>query len=614
MSPRLVLIALVAVCLFGLTVPAHADGSTTNCTETSVQSLLRGGGLVTIACDSSITLTNGIQIEQDTVIDGTGHTVTLSGGISTNLLHLIVVEPGVSLTLRNLTLSGGRFAGLTGRAGQPGERAFGAALHSKGGFVTLERCTVANNLVTGGTGGDSIQPGRGGGNGGEAFGAAIYNDGGRLIITNSIFFQNLAVGGSGGTGGDGPDLGNGGNGGDGGRAGTAGGAAIYNTGHGEVAIYDSFFTSNRVTGTVAGSGGAGTGFLGSPGQPGESALVQGGAIFNESGDILIQNTTFADNTAAGPAGHPGNPGNILFEPQRGISGGRAMGAALFNAGTLALTNCTLTENIATGGQGGEGGTGRTEDFGTDGGRGGNGGDATGGGVYTASGGSAVIVNCTFSRNRVIGGEPGLGGIGGGLGDEGDPGSVGGQSGAAILNDRGSIELKNSILGGTTAALNAGGQVQDGGFNLSSDTTPAFTTATSRNSIDPLLGSFNSDNPTAPALGLKTNSPAINAITVLGGNGAPLFDQRKKLRTEPFDIGAFEAGAVNTSISLRAQYRTNEVGLSWSADSSFVLQTTSAVGSGASWTAVTNQPTIGTDNRTLRLPITKTNQFYRLIRP
>jgi hypothetical protein len=75
-----------------------------NCTEADLRTAMAGGGTVTFACDGTITLNNTITIGADTVLDGTGHQVTISGG---NLVRVFSDGSGVTLTMLGLTIANG---------------------------------------------------------------------------------------------------------------------------------------------------------------------------------------------------------------------------------------------------------------------------------------------------------------------------------------------------------------------------------------------------------------------------------------------------------------------------------------------------------------------------
>src|ERR1035437_9183696 len=89
-----------------LTIQSHAlaGGTVTSCDEASLRAALAGGGTVTFACNGTITLANTLVITNNTVLDASGHSMTLSGG---NAVRLFYVEPGVTFCATNLTLANG---------------------------------------------------------------------------------------------------------------------------------------------------------------------------------------------------------------------------------------------------------------------------------------------------------------------------------------------------------------------------------------------------------------------------------------------------------------------------------------------------------------------------
>jgi hypothetical protein len=83
-----------------------------------------------------------------------------------------------------------------------------------------------------------------------------------------------------------------------------------------------------------------------------------------------------------------------------------------------------------------------------------------------------------------------------------------------------------------------GSVIDGGHNISSDASANFTSPTSRNNTDPLLGALGYYGGSTPTMPLLPTSPAIDT----GDNAAcPPTDQRGVIRPQGLicDIGAFE---------------------------------------------------------------------------
>jgi hypothetical protein len=77
-----------------LTIDARASGTLTNSNEAKLDVALAGGGAVNLLFDGKLTLTSSKTIVVNTIIDGTGHRVTLSGG---NKVRLFTVTNGVTL-------------------------------------------------------------------------------------------------------------------------------------------------------------------------------------------------------------------------------------------------------------------------------------------------------------------------------------------------------------------------------------------------------------------------------------------------------------------------------------------------------------------------------------
>src|SRR5581483_5114192 len=95
---------------------------------------------------------------------------------------------------------------------------------------------------------------------------------------------------------------------------------------------------------------------GSRGGPGQNAF--GGAIYS-LGDVTANECRFFTNTVAGgDGGKGGDGGDGTFQRGSGAGGGNggtAFGGAIYNLGTLLLSNSTFEGNLATGGNGGDGG-------------------------------------------------------------------------------------------------------------------------------------------------------------------------------------------------------------------------------------------------------------------
>jgi len=144
----------------------RAAGVVTACNEAGLKAALVGAGTVTFACSGTITILGGtIVVSQHTVIDGTGHKITISGG---GKVQVFMVNSSGALYLTSITVADGAAAGN------------GGGLLNQGGFVKVTNSSFQGNLAYGGSGG------------------GIYNVNGGLEVINSRFSQNNAVGGSGG--------------------------------------------------------------------------------------------------------------------------------------------------------------------------------------------------------------------------------------------------------------------------------------------------------------------------------------------------------------------------------------------------------------------------------
>lgn len=232
------------------------------------------GGMSIFASNANVTLSGGAGILQisNTVIlnattnlDGTTNTATINRSSGTG--PIFVVLRGGSLTLVNLTISGGLYTNG------------GAIINESGGTLIISNCLFSGNSATNFAGVAGLNAtsqgninGGNGGNGLSAQGGAITSQG-VLEVYYSIFDNNSVEAGNGGDGGNGiQSFAFGGNAGSGGSGGSAQGGAIVCSGPTNIFVA-SAFTDNHCT---AGSGGsAGTpatgAFSGNPGSGGLAA-------------------------------------------------------------------------------------------------------------------------------------------------------------------------------------------------------------------------------------------------------------------------------------------------------------------------------------------------------
>jgi hypothetical protein len=588
---------------------AAATGVVTNCFGDDLIKAISTGGDVSIACSGVFVLSQTIVIATNTTLSAADR-ATITSTAGTNAVRLFTVKPGITFTVKNVALLNGAVAGEAGQEGQSGAMAGGAAIFNDGGNVTLQDAAISGHSVSGGNGGAGASPGGQGGGGGNGLGGAIYNNSGAAFwASNVTFTANSATGGGGGNGGSG---GSGRNGGDGGAGGNAAGAAIYNAPKAMLTLLDCTFGTNHVHGADGSVGGAASGafsFAGAPGSGGDGA---GAAICNDGGIVSISNSTFAGNTANGGGGASG-PNGFNFESKgsAGSPGGSAVGGGVFNqSGTVGITNCTFAANSLSGGKGGDGGAGNAGGFGGDGGGGGNGGAASGGGVANGGSGTASIVHGTFVKNTLTSGSGGNGGEAGTrIARAGALGSVGTAVGTSLLNQGGSLLVKNSILGGSRSEQNSvAGTVADGGFNIVSDATLQATGNSTLLNSDALVGELGLNGGLTATIPLLAGSPAVNAIP--DGTGSADSDQRHAPRVGLADIGAFEAGSAAFARALSILKDPGGVTISWPANGDgFILEATDTLS--VTWTAIPNAPNLTTGTNTVTLPVGDARRFFRL---
>ena len=512
--------------------PVHGPVTLTNNDLTALQSAIHG--VVTLAFNGTVKLSNALVIAADTTLDATGE-VVLDGG---NLTRHFIVKPGVTLRLINLTLINGHTVGPEAEENQDGLPGYGGSIYNSGGSVQLIGCKFLNNEVLGGHGGPAVMcnglsaggtdgaPGFGGAvystngtvsasdcvfangkcmggegtpnpsgdsvsGGGDALGGAICAHNGRLSLTRVTFTNNVVRGGRMLVGRAHSGIGSGGGSASGGalaveavnssfsncvfvanqafgqtawgqQDGSGNGGAIFHK-SGRMEIDMSTFQGNVVTG--------GTGLGSSQTLPPSYGPARGGAVFHDSDPLVIGNCTFVSNQAIG--------GRLsTFDPQ--LTAGLGLGGAIYSFGPLSLTNCTVAQNGVLSGLGVPGFVG------------------FGGGIYGAA--NVSLVNVTMAGNsvQITDAEP---------------------RGSSIA---GKATLLNTILACAPSQTNAAGTIIDDGHNLSSDASAAFSAATSRSGIDPLLGGLADNGGPTLTMAPMLNSPAIDA----GDDSAcPHTDQR-----------------------------------------------------------------------------------------
>ncbi len=195
--------------------------------------------------------------------------------------------------------------------------------------------------------------------------------------------------------------------------------------------------------------------------------TNGGAIYNE-GTLIISNCLLTGNMASNSSGASGGSVQPGFNGNgtNGGSGGNAAGGAIYSTGPLIILYSILTNNTAQAGSGGNGGNAGGEVG--NGGSAGYGGNAYGGAMYS-TGSSNVIYMTEFVDNDCFAGSGGFGGsfatnappFEGSGGAAGLGGSCAG--GAAFVN--GSLYMTNCLFFDNVAGAGSTGAAEvdsDGG--------------------------------------------------------------------------------------------------------------------------------------------------------
>jgi len=317
--------------------------------------------------------------------------------------RLFAVHPLGHLTIKKAHIRGFRAQGGNGGEGGGGGLGAGGAIYVMSGSLVVEASTFSANIARGGAGGSGLSGGGGGigGNGGgpcyyttliagtggggsrgngSVCGGPVGGGGGGTVFNASGSNGGYSCGGHGGNSGNGqggqcPGGGGGGGGehftasvsydggngayGGGGGGGTFGGGGTGARGGfgggGGASGFAGFFGEDGGNGGFGGGGGAGHygditdgnpgngGFFGGNGrsEAGGGGAGLGGAIFNDSGIVVISNSTFTANSAVGGV----SPG--------GAPEGRGGGGAIFSRnGQLTVLNATINGNSSVIGLGG----------------------------------------------------------------------------------------------------------------------------------------------------------------------------------------------------------------------------------------------------------------------
>jgi hypothetical protein len=208
--------------------------------------------------------------------------------------------------------------------------------------------------------------------------------------------------------------------------------------------------------------------------------TNGGAIFNE-GTLIVTNAIFAGNIASNFSGTNGGnavSNNFGVPGTNGTAGGSAFGGAIYSTGPLTVYFALFLTNQAMAGSGGSGGNGANGALGVLGGDGGNGGAAgiAFGGAVMSTGASNIFFATQFISNYCIAGAGGNGGAGGrgavvdtGFGYTGAAAPGGAADGGAVCLT-GALSMSNCVFANNIAAAGGSG-AQTAVFGVGSNGIP-----------------------------------------------------------------------------------------------------------------------------------------------
>lgn len=455
----------------------------------------------------TIGVTSGqLSITGDTEVIGPGADVLRVSADQKS--RVLAIGPGATVTISGLEIADGRIAAANGGGGSATGGSGGA------GGVAITPGSTGTAGTAGGASGSS------GGGGSPVGGAGIRNEG-------DLTLSQVAITHSFATGGDALDVAATGG------AGGPGGAAV----------------GANSTGGKGGVGGAANTVFG------QAPGVQGAGIYN-SGELTIRSSTVSGNVASGgnggnataTAGSGGTGGNGNAEGSAGGAGGKggaalaeagaggdALGAGIYNQGTLSIANSTISGNVAEVGSAGTGkeiaGAAGPNGSGSEGAKGGPGGQpgtataiagaagaGSGGAVFNAVGGSATIENSTLAGN--------------------------GAALAANLSASAPIGVRSTIVSDPVGAGNCSGEVSSLGFNLDSGGSCNFGQASDLAGADPRLGLLGEHGGATETLLPAVDSPAIDH----GVRNGYATDQRGEARTnDSLGIANAAAGGDGTDV-------------------------------------------------------------------
>jgi uncharacterized repeat protein (TIGR01451 family) len=526
--------------------------------------------------DNSTDGANGLPVITSPItINGHGSTIS-HAIVGATAFRLFDVAPQGSLTLNDMDVLGGLAQGS-------GSAAQGGGIYFLGKSLTLTNVSIEGNTA------------QAEGNAAEADGGGLYLGGqGIASLTNVKISGNSAMGGKGSQGAhvtfsqsSFPV---------GGTGGVGAGGGLYVNGA-SINLTNAYIGWNGAGGGQGGPGGTPTVNAGKGGYGGQGGQGMGGGLYVNSGSVSLLNATFQWNVARGGQGGTGGTS------EKGGNGGLGTGGGIYVAGgTLSLGNATMVTNQAVGGQGGSGGLGKGQSG--VGGTGGTGGDAMGGGLFvnagtvsltndtiTAADPTLLVTNANSATGGASGDDGGYTTLGG---SSGSNGSAGQGMGGGVYIAGGTVSLANDLIANNAA------QTSDPNVSGSFTSDHDFIGASATLDLAPLA-----DN-NGPQVGsdgtqitLQTIAPQSGSPAITNSSGKPSGDD--SAAPAAIDERGF-ARITGSGISIGA-YQGGDAGASPSADLSVAVQApTPAVvtpGADLSYTVtVTNNSSTNQTNVTL----------------
>jgi hypothetical protein len=502
----------------------NADTEAGSPTSTEIDSISFADGLSTILLGSELEITESLRISlgdsSSQIVSGDNSSrifaINASGddAVSVDLSGLtlrdgvaesggaIYVGSGQSLSLTNVTLTGNTATGDDADMG-------GGALANDGGNVTIDDSTIVGNIANGasGSGGGILNLGTLTVSGGEisdntanrAGGGIEATAGSSTTLTDVLMELNVA----------GPD----------GSAAPGNGGALHISGDGNADISGGTIRDNTAvreggglwnnTGTMTVDGTILTGNVAS----GDAADDGGGAIFNNGGTLTVSNATISGNAADGALGSGGGifstDGAVTINlsqiggaiPSEGNTANRAGGGIEVIDGTVTLNFGTdVSNNFAGINGGGLHSTGAADVttnlsiFGS------NTAASEGGGLWNSSTGTMTINGGAITSNVASGDDASNGGGG-------------------LFNDGGTLNVIDAVIGFNIAdgvSGSGGGILNDGGTLTVSGNTTISNNAANRagGGIEATSGTLNTISGTT----ISSNNAGVSPAVASPGNG------------------------------------------------------------------------------------------------